>query len=63
MRVSVDTGLCCGSGSCVLSAPEVFDQDDDNGLVVLLAEQPPEHQWEAVEEALECCPTGAISVS
>jgi ferredoxin len=33
MRVSVDRGRCCGSGNCVMTAPEVFDQDDAEGLV------------------------------
>ena len=27
---------CIGSGMCVVTAPAVFDQDDDEGLVVLL---------------------------
>ncbi|MDF9811180.1 ferredoxin [Streptomyces sp. SPB162] len=62
MRVTVDRSLCCSSGLCVLAAPEVFDQADDDGRVVLLPGAPPESAWSAVEEAVACCPAGAIEV-
>ena len=29
MRVIVDKELCIGAGQCVVTAPDVFDQDDD----------------------------------
>jgi hypothetical protein len=33
-----------GAGSCVLIAPEVFDQREDDGIVILLnAEPAPQH--------------------
>ncbi|MEU3464130.1 ferredoxin [Streptomyces sp. NPDC006733] len=62
MRVTVDRALCCSSGLCVLTAPDVFDQADDDGRVVLLVETPPEDAESSVEEAVACCPAGAISV-
>jgi ferredoxin len=37
MKVSADRNICIGAGMCVLTAPAVFDQDDD-GAVALLAE-------------------------
>ncbi|MBK0866829.1 (4Fe-4S)-binding protein [Saccharopolyspora sp. HNM0986] len=37
MKVTADERKCCGSGQCVLLAPEVFDQRDD---VTLLAPSP-----------------------
>ncbi|MER7620209.1 ferredoxin [Streptomyces sp. NPDC126503] len=39
--VRVDRERCVGSGMCALTAPTVFDQDDDEGLVLLLT--PPPH--------------------
>ena len=33
MRIKADTGVCVGSGQCVLTEPAVFDQDDD-GIAV-----------------------------
>ena len=40
-----DEAKCCGAGQCVLVAPEVFDQRDEDGAVVLLdpAPAPPHH--------------------
>ncbi|MCL8015564.1 ferredoxin [Streptomyces sp. AS02] len=40
MKVNVDQGRCCGAGQCVLIAPEVFDQRDDDGIVTLLEPSP-----------------------
>ncbi|MFB9907464.1 ferredoxin [Allokutzneria oryzae] len=62
MRVEIDEDKCCGAGSCVLSAPDVFDQRDSDGVVVLLMERPGEELREAVEEAAERCPAAAITV-
>lgn len=63
MRIAIDRGKCCGSGMCVLTAPEVFDQDEQDGLVVLRATRPPDDRDEAVREAAALCPAGAIEVS
>ncbi|MFL6121293.1 ferredoxin [Actinophytocola sp.] len=63
MKVSVDQEKCCGAGTCVLLAPEVFDQRDSDGLVVLLDEVPPAELHETVREAASVCPGVAISVA
>lgn len=47
---------------CVLSAPAVFDQDDD-GLVVLRQADVPADQEGAVREAADSCPSGAIELT
>ncbi|MBD0738786.1 ferredoxin [Streptomyces sp. NPDC088197] len=60
MRVHVDTDKCCGSGMCVLTAPGVFDQRDEDGIVRLLADEPPEATWDDVREAEVGCPAQAI---
>ena len=36
VRVIADRDRCIGAGQCVLSAPDVFDQSDDDGRVVIL---------------------------
>ncbi|MEO3873890.1 ferredoxin [Nonomuraea sp. B12E4] len=41
MKVTVDRELCVGSGQCVLSTAQVFDQRDEDGAVVLLDDEPP----------------------
>ncbi|MPY50005.1 ferredoxin [Streptomyces acidicola] len=62
MKVTADQNKCCGAGNCVLLVPEVFDQREEDGIVVLLDEEPPEHLRAAVREASDMCPASAIAV-
>jgi ferredoxin len=61
--LSVDPARCCGAGQCVLTAPEVFDQDEETGLVVLLDPRPPTETLRAVRDAAAFCPAGAIRLA
>ncbi|WP_030608072.1 ferredoxin [Streptomyces sclerotialus] len=62
LRLSVDRERCVGAGMCALTAPEVFDQDDEEGLTVLLHPEPaPEHRA-AARMAAGLCPAGAIAL-
>lgn len=60
MRVSVDQTRCAGSGQCAALAPAVFDQQEDDGVVLLLDATPPEAAHHAVREAALACPVAAI---
>jgi len=40
----------------------VFDQRDDDGIVILLDENPGEELHATVREAASVCPGGAISI-
>jgi ferredoxin len=60
MKITVDEDKCCGAGSCVLIAPEVFDQRDEDGVVVLLDVAPGAELHDAVREAASVCPASAI---
>ncbi|MFC4123008.1 ferredoxin [Nonomuraea zeae] len=62
MKVTVDEEKCCGAGQCVLIAPEVFDQNEDDGIVILLEAEPAEGQYAAVREAAAVCPAAAIAL-
>ena len=62
MRVTIDTDKCISSGQCVLSAPEVFDQRDDDGIAVLLNPAPPADAEADVRQAAALCPALAIVV-
>ena len=62
MRVEVHTDRCIGSGLCALVAGEVFDQRDDDGVVILLDEHPAEPLHKAVREAVGRCPASVIEV-
>lgn len=61
-RIEVDEDLCVGGGQCVMAAPEVFDQRDEDGVVILLEENPPAEQLEMVQRAELLCPAAAIRV-
>ncbi|MFD5463755.1 ferredoxin [Kitasatospora sp. NPDC127059] len=63
MHLTVDTGVCVGSGQCALAMPEVFDQDDADGTVVLLDAQPAPELHDAVRDAVRSCPVQAISAN
>jgi ferredoxin len=62
MEIKADTGVCIGAGMCVLTAPEVFDQSEDDGTVVLLDPDPPASLEAAVRRAVQMCPSGALSL-
>lgn len=63
MELSVDRERCIGAGLCALTAPEVFDQDDHDGRVVLLDAAPPDPAAvAATRQAAHLCPIGAITV-
>ncbi len=62
MKISVDVDRCCGAGQCVLAAPDIFDQRDDDGIVILLDASPPADQYDNVRKAAAVCPAAAIEV-
>jgi ferredoxin len=62
MKVTVDTDKCIASGQCVLNAPDVFDQRDEDGIVVLLNPSPPAALAEDVRQAAALCPALAIMI-
>lgn len=62
MSVTADTAVCIGAGLCALRAPEVFDQDESDGTVVLLR-QPAPDDLPLVREAVDQCPSGAIRLT
>ncbi|MFD9062882.1 ferredoxin [Kitasatospora purpeofusca] len=63
MQVSVDRDRCCSSGMCVTNAPEVFDQDDRDSLVMLRQTVVLPEQFDDVRLAAELCPGRAITVT
>lgn len=60
MRVEVDQELCISCGACIDTCPEVFEWNDDEKAHSIVEEVPPELE-EQVHEAVENCPTSAIS--
>lgn len=62
MKVTVDEDKCVSSGQCVLNAGDVFDQRDDDGVVVLLDDSPADDQAANVRNAAAVCPALAIAI-
>lgn len=59
MKIHLDEHACVASGQCVLAAPAVFDQDDE-GIAVVLQEDPGPGEYDSVREAALVCPAAAI---
>jgi ferredoxin len=62
VRVTVDRDKCVSSGMCVMNAAQVFDQSDDDGVVILLAEEPAPEFAEQTRKAAAACPALAIHI-
>jgi ferredoxin len=62
MKITIDQDRCVGAGQCVLAAAEVFDQREEDGIVVLLDAEPPAASAARVRDAAALCPAMAIEV-
>jgi ferredoxin len=62
VKVVADRGRCVGAGQCVLTVPELFDQDLADGTVVLLDEHPAGELADAALDAVRVCPSQALSI-
>ncbi|MFD7483349.1 ferredoxin [Streptomyces mirabilis] len=62
MKVVVDEEKCVAAGQCVAAAMDVFDQRDEDGIVVLLNENPSPELADDVRNAAAVCPARAIHI-
>jgi len=61
MKIVIDWVRCEGNGACVVAAPELFDIDNEDMLIVL-DEMPSEDKRAALERAVASCPRRAIVI-
>ena len=59
MKLIADRDACIGSGNCMMVSEMLFDADDD-GVVVLLAEDVPAAEEDHAREAVRLCPASAL---
>ncbi len=62
LRVRVNQDLCIGAGLCVLASSDVFDQREEDGVVILRQGDIPSQLDDAVRGAARKCPSLAITV-
>lgn len=61
MKIVVNRALCEGNGRCEEVAPELFELDEEDVLTIL-DENPPEDMRAKAEEAVMLCPKNALSI-
>lgn len=62
VEIQVDRTLCEANAVCVGLAPDVFELDDDEQLVILLPD-PPAERVERVQMAVSRCPKNALRIT
>ena len=62
MKISIDKDKCISTGNCVLAAPELFDQSEDDGTVVVLNETPAPELRQSARQAAVTCPVLVIQI-
>ncbi len=62
MRLITDAARCIGSATCVLTDPDVFGQNEENGTVVVYAERLDHAHAERIRQAVRLCPSRALAI-
>lgn len=60
--VRIDRELCQGYACCVMTAPTVFDLDDEAAKAFVVQPNPDDSLRDLVEKAVRGCPTQAITI-
>lgn len=61
-KVVADKARCMGNGNCVMSAPHLFAQGEDDGLVQVIKADLEEKDLESAELAVNSCPSQALTI-
>ena len=60
MKVKIDADLCTACDLCADTCPDVFEMGDD--VAIVKVDTVPEGLEDDVQEAIDSCPSEAISV-
>lgn len=60
-KLTAEFEICQGFGNCAMNAPDLFDLDD-NDVVVLLREEVPDEERGHAENAVRSCPVSALTL-
>ncbi|TDD79665.1 ferredoxin [Actinomadura rubrisoli] len=61
-RLRADLTSCRGAGQCAFQAPALFDQDEEDGRVVILRPEPSEEEIPLAKHAVAACPNRALTI-
>lgn len=62
IQVKANVRICEGFANCVSAAPDLFDIDDDD-KVIILEENLDSGERARVEEAVRSCPVSALTIA
>lgn len=62
MQINANRATCIGSGQCVFTDPEAFDQDDDGTVVLLRGEPRTNEEISRATQAVHVCPSRSLSL-
>ena len=62
MKIVIDRDRCISAGECCYNHPDLFEFGDEGLPVVRVDEVTGDRQRLEVAQAIEVCPTGAISI-
>ena len=61
IRVQANRETCSGFATCVALAPDVFDLDNSEALVIVTTAELEDDQLDLIRQAVYDCPTDSIS--
>jgi ferredoxin len=62
IQVQANLRICEGFANCLVAAPDLFDLDDDDKVVILETSMD-DSERARVEEAIRSCPVAALSIA
>lgn len=62
MKITIYPDKCVGVGQCVVAAPSLFAQNDDDGQVIQLKQKPDAAEYQAARAAVRLCPASALAI-
>jgi ferredoxin len=60
VKAEIAVERCISAGTCTITAPAVFTQNENDGIAVVLKDPIPEEAEGDVERAADLCPVQAI---
>ena len=62
IQVRANVRICEGFANCLVAAPDLFDLDDDDKVIILQGELD-DAERARVDEAIRSCPVAALSIA